>query len=97
MDGSESSAHDTTSDNDGTIVNSSETNFNNATTEVRQALKGDNRGVFMWRTVVKSIMIVMAVLLTTATYVQLSRSEERAFKAAVSCYFFRLPPLTHSV
>jgi hypothetical protein len=62
----------------------SDTNNNDITAEVRQALKKEDRGVFMWRLFFKIIMIVVAIVLTIATYVQLSRSETRDFNNQVS-------------
>jgi t-SNARE complex subunit (syntaxin) len=52
--------------------------------EVRQALKKDDRGVSIWRLAFKILMILVAVVLTIATYVQLSRAETRDFTNAVS-------------
>jgi hypothetical protein len=86
IDGSNSNNEHDSTDNDVTVVNSSETNYKNATTEVRHSLQGEDRHVYMWRLVVRIIMIVMAVLITTATHLQLLNSEENDFKAAVS-YF----------
>jgi hypothetical protein len=57
---------------------------NDITAEVRQALKNEDRGVLMWRLFFKIIMIVIAIVLTIATYVQLSRSETRDFTNQVS-------------
>jgi hypothetical protein len=57
----------------------SDINKHDITAEVRQALKKEDRGVFMWRLFFKIIMIVVAIVLTVATYVQLSRSETRDF------------------
>jgi hypothetical protein len=51
--------------------------------EVRQALKKDDRGVSIWRLAFKILMILVAVVLTIATYVQLSRAETRDFTNAV--------------
>jgi hypothetical protein len=82
-DDSDSSEHST--DNEIAVVNSSETNYTNASSEVRKALTGEDRGVFMWRLVVGIIMILMSVILTTAAYLQLLHSEENDFKAAVRC------------
>jgi hypothetical protein len=69
----------------------SDTNNNDITAEVRQALKKEDRGVFMWRLFFKIIMIVVAIVLTIATYVQLSRSETRDFTNQVS---YSMPCLT---
>jgi hypothetical protein len=51
--------------------------------EVRQALKKDDLGVSIWRLAFKVLMILVAVVLTIATYVQLSRAETRDFTNAV--------------
>jgi hypothetical protein len=85
IDVSESSDHDTdTNENDGmNLNNSAHANYSDADAEVRRGLKGEDRGVFCWRLVVKIIMISMAIILTTLTYVLLSKSEEKDFKAAV--------------
>jgi hypothetical protein len=51
--------------------------------EVRQALKKDDWGVSIWRLAFKILMILVAVVLTIATYVELSRSETKDFTNAV--------------
>ena len=63
-----------------------DSNYNDANAEVLRALKGDDRGVFWWKLVVKVMMICVAILLTTMTYVQLSQSEANDFEASVRIY-----------
>jgi hypothetical protein len=65
-------------------VISAATNHHDITAEVRQGLQREDRGVFMWRMIFKIIMIAVAIVLTIATYVQLSRSETRDFTNQVS-------------
>jgi hypothetical protein len=68
----------------------SDTNNHDITAEARLALKKEDRGVFMWRLFFKIVMIVVAIVLTIATYVQLSRSETRDFTNQVSYSMPRL-------
>jgi hypothetical protein len=78
--GSDSSDQDTDTNSDANINNS---NYNSANAEVLDAFKGDNRGVVLWKFVVKIIMISVAILLTAMAYVQLSQSEENDFESSV--------------
>jgi hypothetical protein len=87
IDGSDSSDDDSDENIDASSASgiaSQGTVSNNITAEVRQALKKEDRGVFMWRLFFKIIMIIVAIVLTIATYVQLSRSETRDFTNQVS-------------
>ena len=61
-----------------------DTEYTNAKAEVQTVTKGDDRGVFFFRLIVKVTMIVVATTLTTLTYVQLTQSEESEFLSAVS-------------
>ena len=81
-DGSESS--DGSDSNDRNDLPNVGTDYTNAKQEVRNATRVDDRGVFLWRLVVKIVMIVIAITLTAITYVQLKRSETNEFLAAVS-------------
>jgi hypothetical protein len=72
-------------DNGGTSVVDSDTNLKDANAEVRLALRGDDRSVLLWRITLKITMIIVAILLTAATYVQLSRTESNDFALEVSC------------
>ena len=83
-DDSEASDHDTDTNSDCHLNTSPDTNYSDANAEVMQVFKGDDRSVFWWRIVVKVIMIIVAVLLTTLTYIQLSMSERNDFEASVS-------------
>jgi hypothetical protein len=67
-----------------TSVISATSNHHDITAEVRQGLQREDRGVFMWRMIFKIIMIAVAIVLTVATYVQLSRSETKDFTNQVS-------------
>jgi arabinogalactan endo-1,4-beta-galactosidase len=67
-----------------TSVISAASNHHDITAEVRQGLQREDRGVFMWRMIFKIIMIAVAIVLTVATYVQLSRTETRDFTNQVS-------------
>jgi hypothetical protein len=93
IDGSDSSDDDSEENIDASSasgVASQGTTSNDITAEVRLALKKEDRGVFMWRLFFKIIMIVVAIVLTVATYVQLSRSETRDFTNQVSYSMPRL-------
>ena len=83
---SESSDHDTDTNSDLNMNCPPDSNYNDANAEVLRALKGDDRGVFWWKLVVKVMMICVAILLTTMTYVQLSQSEANDFEASVRIY-----------
>jgi hypothetical protein len=76
--------YDETPTDTPTSVISAATNHHDITAEVRQGLQREDRGVFMWRMIFKIIMIAVAIVLTIATYVQLSRSETRDFTNQVS-------------
>jgi hypothetical protein len=82
-DDSDASDHDTDTNSDSNLDASPDSNYSDANAEVTQTFKGDDRGVFFWRIVVKVIMIIVAVVLTTLTYVQLSASERQDFEASV--------------
>jgi hypothetical protein len=93
IDGSDSSDDDREENIDASSASgiaSQGTVSNDITAEVRQALKKEDRGVCMWRLFFKIIMIVVAIVLTIATYVQLSRSETRDFTNQVSYSMPRL-------
>ena len=81
-DNSVSSDGSGTSDQNDLPIDSND--YTNAKAEVRIAIKGDDRGVFLWQLVVKIIMIVIAIALTVATYVQLKQAETNEFLTAVS-------------
>jgi hypothetical protein len=95
-DDSDSSEHNGNSDDDdddegentdaptGSSMVGSDTNEHNMTAEIRQKIQRENRGVSMWRMIFKIILIVVAILLVIATYVQLSRTERRDFTNQVS-------------
>lgn len=91
-DDSDASDHDTNTNSDSNLDTSPDTNYSDANAEVVQAFKGDDRGVFCWRIVVKVIMIIVAVVLTTLTYFQLLESERQDFETSVrslcTCYCF---------
>jgi hypothetical protein len=72
------------SEEDTTNCVAADTNYIDTTAEVRHGLKKEDRGVSMWRSIFKIIMILVAILLTVATYVQLSRTEKRDFINEVS-------------
>ena len=86
-DGSDSSNHDTDPNSDSSLNLSPDSNYNDASAELLHAFKGDDRGVFLWKFAVKVMMIFVAILLTTMTYVQLSQSEKHDFKASVRGVF----------
>jgi cobalamin biosynthesis Mg chelatase CobN len=89
-DDSDSSEHNGNSDDDDEEENTdaptigSITNDHNITAEVRQEIQKENRGVSMWRSIFKIILIVVAILLVIATYVELSHFEKRDFTSEVS-------------
>lgn len=87
-DGSASSDHETDTNADTNLSDAPDTNYTDANSEVHQAFKGDDRGVFCWRIVVKLIMIFIATLVTTMTYKELSKSERNDFEASVSTFLF---------
>jgi hypothetical protein len=76
-----SDGSDTSGRND---LPSGENDYTNAKSEVRNATKGDDRGVFLWRLIVKITMIVIGITLTVATYTSLKQSEMNEFLSAVS-------------
>ena len=80
---SDSSDHDTDTNSDSNLNNAPGTNYSDANAEVHQAFKGDDRSVFCWRVIVKTIMICIAISLTALTYTQLSKSEISEFEASV--------------
>jgi hypothetical protein len=83
-DSSEHSDDDNEGENTDTPTIGSDTIDHNITTEIRQEIHKENRGVSMWRLIFKIILIVVAILLTIATYVQLSRTERKDFTNQVS-------------
>jgi hypothetical protein len=83
-DSSEHSDDENEGENTDAPTIGSDTNEHNITTEIRHEIKRENRGVSMWRSIFKIILIVVAILLTIATYVQLSRTERRDFTNQVS-------------
>ena len=84
------SKHDHSDSSDGSDTSdpqgapSVDNDYNNARAEVRNATKGIDRGVLLWRLVVKVTMIVVAITLTALTYVQLKHAETNEFLVAVS-------------
>jgi cobalamin biosynthesis Mg chelatase CobN len=86
-DDSDSSEH-SDDENDGENTDAptigSDTNDHNITAEVRQEIQKENRGVSMWRSIFKIILIVVAILLVIATYLELSHFEKRDFTSEVS-------------
>jgi hypothetical protein len=76
-----SDGSDTSGRND---LPSGENDYTSAKSEVRNATRGDDRGVFLWRLVVKITMIVIAITLTVATYSALKQTETNEFLSAVS-------------
>lgn len=82
---SDSSDHDTDTNSESNLNNASpDTCYTDANAEVHRAFKCDDRSVLWWRFIVKVIMIVIAIVLTALTYVQLSKSERNEFEASVS-------------
>ena len=82
MDKSTSSDGSDTSDHDANP--SINNDYSNANTEVRRAMKGEDRLVFWSRLLVKVTKIIVAISLTAATYRQLKKAETNEFLAAVS-------------
>ena len=80
-DGSESS--DGSDSNDRNDLPNVDDDYTNAKTEVHLTTKRDDRGVFMLRLVVQ-IIVVVAIVITSITYVQLKQSEKNEFLTAVS-------------
>jgi hypothetical protein len=75
-DGSDTSDHG--------VAPSIDNDYTNAKAEVRKATKGEDRGVFWSRLVVKVTKIIVAVTLTAVTYRQLKSAETNEFLSAVS-------------
>jgi hypothetical protein len=71
----------TSEPNDAPVVDN---DYNNANSEVRNVTRGDDRGVFLLRMVVKITMIAIAIALTAVTYAQLKRWETEEYRSAVS-------------
>jgi cobalamin biosynthesis Mg chelatase CobN len=84
-DSSEHSDDENEGENTDAPTIGSDTINHNITAEVRQEIQRENRGVSMWRSVFKIILIVVAILLVIATYVELSHFEKRDFTSEV-CY-----------
>jgi hypothetical protein len=84
IEGSDSNEPDDDENGDTSVVDS-DNHYNDAAAEVRLALKDSDRSVYRCRFVLKIIMIVVAILLTVATHVQLSRTEYNDFTKKVSC------------
>jgi hypothetical protein len=72
-------------ENGDTSLVDSDNHYNDADAEVRLALKDSDRSVYLCRFILKIMMIVVAILLTVATHVQLSRTEYNDFSTKVSC------------
>jgi DNA-directed RNA polymerase specialized sigma subunit len=81
---SDSNERDDDENGDTSLVDS-DNHYNDAAAEVRLALKDSDRSVYRCRFVLKIMMIVVAILLTIATHVQLSRTEYNDFTKKVSC------------
>lgn len=58
--------------------------YTNAKAEVRTATKGDDRGIFLLRLVVKVTMIAIAIAITTIVYITSKESEKNGFINTVS-------------
>ena len=64
VDESGSSDHDTDTNADTNLSDVPDTNYKDASAEVHQTLKRDDRTVFFWRIVVKVIMIFIGIQLS---------------------------------
>jgi hypothetical protein len=78
IDDSDSSEHTDEIQGDLSVVHS-DGNYDNAKAEVQKALAIEDRRVLLWKIIFKTIMIVVAVVITAATYVQLEGSETSDF------------------
>jgi hypothetical protein len=84
IEGSDSNEPDDDENGDTSAVDS-DNHYNDAAAEVRFALKDSDRSVYLCRFILKIMMIVVAILLTIATHIQLSRTEYNDFTSKVSC------------
>jgi hypothetical protein len=78
---SSSDGSDTSDNNDAPCIDNE---YSAAKAEVHKAMKGEDRGVFWSRLVVKVTKIIVAVTLTVVTFKQLKRAEQNEFHEAVS-------------
>jgi hypothetical protein len=92
-DDSDSSEH-TDEITGGASVVHSDGNYDQAKAEVQKALESEDRRVLCWQIIFKIIMIVVAVVITAATYVQLARSETSDFVVEVR-FMTDLTPLEY--
>ena len=86
---SESSIHDTDTSSCSKMNDCKDTSYTDANKELLQEMKGADRSVLCWRVIVRILMISIAILLTSLTYVKLSESETKDFEASVR--YFVIP------